>query len=101
MIFSVITEASAEQDWSEAVEWYEHEQAGVGSRLNSDIRLLVTKLARDPERFPLIGRLTRKAKLPRWPYSIYFVVNRKHREIKILAIWHGSRDPVELRRRLT
>ena len=54
-----------------------------------------------PERFPLATRLTRKAKiLGRWPYSIYFTVNVEHREIKVLAIWHGSRNPAELMGRL-
>jgi len=45
--------------------------------------------------------LTRKAKMPEpWPYSIYFTVNAGHREVKILAVWHGARNPAELRRRL-
>jgi len=35
-----------------------------------------------------------------WPYSIYFTINKEHREVKVVAIWHGSRNPVELRRRL-
>ena len=45
--------------------------------------------------------LTRKAKMPEpWPYSIYFTVNDRHREVKIIAVWHGVRNPAELRRRL-
>jgi hypothetical protein len=30
----------------------------------------------------------------------YFTINVEHREVKILAIWHGARNPAELRRRL-
>jgi plasmid stabilization system protein ParE len=32
--------------------------------------------------------------------SVYFAVNEEHQEVKVLAIWHGARNPAELRRRL-
>jgi plasmid stabilization system protein ParE len=35
-----------------------------------------------------------------WPYSVFFVVKRQTSEVIISTIWHGSRNPAALRRRL-
>ncbi len=101
MTFTVIAEAEARRDWNEAVDWYEEREPGVGLRLDDAIRSFLQTLSRQPERFPLATRLTRKAKiLGPWPYSVYFVINMQFHEVKVLAIWHGARNPVELQRRL-
>ena len=101
MTFTVITEAEAEWDWQEAVMWYEEREPGIGDRLNVTILAMLQTLARQPERFPRVTRLTHKAKVPQpWPYSVYFTINTKHREVKVLALWHGRRSPDALLRRL-
>jgi plasmid stabilization system protein ParE len=101
MTFTVIVEADAERDWDEAVIWYDEREPGVSHRFNVAMRAVLHTLARQPERFSLATRLTHKAKVPPpWPYSIYFTINTKHLEVKVLAIWHGARNPAELRRRL-
>jgi len=97
---TIITEPEAEREWNEAVDWYEEREAGVGARFNSVVWERLRTLAAQPDRFPLAGRLARKAKIKGWPYSIYFVVNAALRQIKVVAVWHGKRNPAELRRRL-
>jgi len=101
MTFKVIAEAEASAEWNEAVDWYEAQEAGVGLRFDDVLRIFLQTLARNPERFGLATSLTHKAKMPPpWPYSIYFTINVEHREVKVVAIWHGARNPAELRRRL-
>jgi plasmid stabilization system protein ParE len=101
MTFKVIAEAGAKREWNEAVDWYEACETGVGWRFDDELQAFLQSLAQDPDRFRLATRLTRKAKMPEpWPYSIYFTVNTGHREVKILAVWHGARNPAELGRRL-
>lgn len=101
MTFKVIAEAQAKREWNEAVDWYEDQQSGVGLRFDNALRTFLNTLSQNPERFRLYTRLTHKAKVPRpWPYSVYFTISTTHREVKVLAIWHDARNPVELRRRL-
>ena len=101
MTFTVIVEGYAERDWHEAVRFYDEREAGVSQRFNIAVREMLHTLSQEPERFRLCTRLTHKAKMPRpWPHSIYFTVDREHREVKVVAIWHGARNPAELRRRL-
>lgn len=101
MTFEVIADAEAQCDWDEAVDWYERQEPGTGPRFDDALRNFLHLLVRDPERFPLASRLTRKAKMPEpWPLSVYFVINKEHSEIKLVAIWHGRRNPALLRRRM-
>lgn len=101
MIFKVIAEVEAKREWNEAVDWYEARETGVGWRFDDELQAFLQTLAHNPERFQLAARLTRKAKMPDpWPYSVYFTVNTEYHEVDILAIWHGARNPTELRQRL-
>jgi len=101
MSFAVKVDTEAEREWHDAVRWYSGDNPEVGSRLNAAILELLREIARQPERFGRATKLTRKAKVPNpWPYSIYFTADPDQREIRVLAVWHGARNPDELRRRL-
>ena len=101
MTFNVLTEADAQREWHEAVMWYEEHEPGAGLRLNDAILAVLQTLATQPDRLPRATRLTHKAKIPPpWPYAVYFTINAEHREVKVLAVWHGARNPAELQRRL-
>ena len=101
MTFKVIAQAEARREWNEAVDWYEAQESGVGWRFDDELQAFLQTLAHNPARFRLTARWTHKAKMPEpWPYSIYFTINPEHREVTILAVWHGSRNPAKLRRRL-
>ena len=101
MTFRVIAEVQAQREWNEAVDWYEARQPGLGLRFDDALLAFLQTLSQNPERFRPYTKLTRKARLPKpWPFSVYFTINTEHREVKILAIWHHSRNPAELHRRL-
>lgn len=101
MTFTVIVEADAERDWQEAATFYDQREPEVRQRFNVAVRQMLHTLSRDPKRFEPATSLTHKAKMPPpWPHSIYFTINNQSREVNILAIWHGARNPAELRQRL-
>jgi plasmid stabilization system protein ParE len=101
MSFRVVIETEAGWELAEAVDFYDRRKPGVGQRFANDLRALFKTVCQDPERFPPVSRLTRKAKLPKpWPYSAYFALKRETSEVVIVAIWHSARNPARLRRRL-
>ena len=100
MKFTVIVDGPAEQDWLDAVTWYEEQKPGLSQQLNVEIFNCLSALSVNPKRFRFFGRQMRKAKIPDWPFSVFFTINTIHREVKVIAIWHGSRNPSILRRRL-
>ena len=101
MTFRVIIEEEAERELAEAVAFFERRKPGLGQRFARELQAFFNAVACEPARFALVSRLTRKARLPKpWPYSIYFVINPQTSEIVISTIWHGSRNPAKLRRRV-
>jgi plasmid stabilization system protein ParE len=101
MSFRVVHDSEASLEFQEAVAWYEAQAAGLGVRFILAVDELMAAIASQPFRFSKAGRRTRKAKMPPpWPYSIFFAINEPFSEIKIIAVWHGARNPSELRARL-
>jgi plasmid stabilization system protein ParE len=101
MTFHVVIEEQAEREFKEAVDFYDGREPGVGQRFAQELRAFFKTVCKDPQRFPLASRLTRKARMPQpWPYSVYFAIKPEASEVVISAIWHAKRNPIELRRRL-
>lgn len=100
MTYKVVIERSAEEEFSAAAEFYDGCRPGLGQRFTRDVLAVFRRASRNPEHFPRSSGRTRKAKIPHWPYAFYFTIKLDSCEMVITTIWHGSRDPVELRRRL-
>ncbi|MGH7992856.1 MAG: type II toxin-antitoxin system RelE/ParE family toxin [Limisphaerales bacterium] len=101
MSFRVVIEEEAEREFVEAVQFYDKREPGVGQRFALELQAFFKTVCADPGRFPFASRLTRRAKMPKpWPYSVYFAIKRETSEVVISTIWHGARNPAELRRRL-
>ena len=100
MSFRVIHDTEAAFEFREAVAWYESQTEGLGVRFTLEVDAVIATISSQPFRFSKAGRKVRRTQVLGWPYTIYFVVNEAHSEIKVIAIWHGSRNPAELQRRL-
>jgi plasmid stabilization system protein ParE len=100
MSFRVIYDSEAAFEFREAIVWYESQRDGLGVRFIVDIDKVIAAISAQPFRFSKAGNKSRKAQILGWPYTIYFAVNEGHSEVKVIAIWHGARNPAELRRRL-
>ena len=72
---------------------------GLGGRFVRALRRRFDDILRNPEFFRPVGRRSiRKARLLHWPHSIFFRILPD--EVRIISVWHGSRDPRELNHRL-
>jgi plasmid stabilization system protein ParE len=100
MSFRLIQDVEATLEFREAVARYESEAEGLGIRFILEVDKVLTAISSQPFRFSKAGIKSRKARVLGWPYTIYFVVNEAHNEIKVVAVWHGARNPAELLRRM-
>lgn len=76
---------------NEAVEWYDLQSNGLGSRFKSVTKSQVNKIAGNPSWFLKEESNIYKAYLPKFPYKILFSFNEK--EVVIWAIAHMHRMP--------
>jgi plasmid stabilization system protein ParE len=94
---------AAEIDYYESIVWYEKRQAGLGERFRQAINQVLHHVTENPERFPRTRFRTGDAVLQRvmvrgFPFVIYFL--SRSDEIVIIAVFHTSRDPHQLRDRI-
>ena len=100
MTLQVIFEEEAEAELNEAIVWYDSQADGVGQRFSSDAQATLSEAAREPGRFSFAGPTTQKIKMLDWPYSIYFTLLEDSPVMIVVSVFHGARNPAELRRRL-
>ena len=88
----------ADLDYLQALEFYEERQPGLGQEFDAELLALFERIKQNPEPFQKETDLVRKARMPRFKYRIYFTIEGD--EIGVVAIYHPSRNPETLRRRL-
>jgi plasmid stabilization system protein ParE len=68
MTYRVVIEQEAQQEFVEAVDFYDKRQPGLGQRFARDLQAFFRIVSQNPERFRPVSRLIRKARLPKpWP----------------------------------
>jgi plasmid stabilization system protein ParE len=100
MSLQIRQEPEAAAEFQEASAWYEAQASGLGIRFVLAVDKVISTICAQPLRFPRAGAMSQRARVLGWPCTIYFVFNEGARQIKIIAVWHGKRNPAELRRRL-
>ena len=99
MSIPVVFKPAALWEFEEAVAWYEAERSGLGREFKLEVKLALRRALDNPELFQKVRGGTQKLRLRRFEkYAIYFII--KDGTFAVLAVFHGSRNPAELRRRM-
>ena len=88
----------AEKEFDKAIAWYERQRQGLGREFRAIMDQTFDRISGNPEAFPKIrGEVRRAVVLRRFPFVVHFLVEA--RRIVILAVFHTSRDPEQLKSR--
>jgi toxin ParE1/3/4 len=99
MSLVLIFKPAARFELEEAVAWYDEQQIGLGREFASEVFAVLERAKANPELFGRVRGRARKIRLRRFSkYSVYFAV--KDDAFAVLSVFHGARNPAELRRRL-
>ncbi|MEI9961738.1 MAG: type II toxin-antitoxin system RelE/ParE family toxin [Limisphaerales bacterium] len=88
----------ARLEFEDAVAWYNEQRPGLGEEFRMEVNRTLQQILHSPERFRLTTRITHKAVLHRFPYSLYYSIELD--AINVASVFHGARNPEELRKRL-
>jgi plasmid stabilization system protein ParE len=91
MARGLIVRPLAEADLEQAANWYDEEQAGLGSRFLSDVDQVFERIRERPLQFPALSGDIRRALLHTFPYAVYF--RETDETIRVLAVLHLRRRP--------
>jgi plasmid stabilization system protein ParE len=99
MSLPVIFKSAARLEFDEAVAWYEGERTGLGEEFKLEVKSALQRALANPELFQRVRGRAQRIRLRRFnKYAIYFAI--KDDVFSILSVFHGARNPAELRRRL-
>ena len=99
MSLLVIFKSAARLEFDEAVAWYEGERPGLGEEFKLEVKSALQRALANPEFFQKVRGRAQRIRLRRFKkYAIYFAI--KEDVFSILSVFHGARNPTELRRRL-
>ena len=93
-----IVRPEAEQDLSEAYNWYENQLPGLGEDFILRVEASFYSIRYDPQAYPIIYKKVRRKLVRRFPYGVYFVIDQT--KISVLAVMHASRHPKHWRNRI-
>jgi plasmid stabilization system protein ParE len=88
----------ARLEFEDAVAWYNEHRPDLGEEFRAEVNRTIQQILKSPERFRLATRFTHKAILHRFPYSLYYSIELD--AINVASVFHGARNPAELRQRL-
>jgi toxin ParE1/3/4 len=87
----LLVRKEAAADLVEAVEWYDARRGGLGGDFLAAARAVLAAIEESPERFPIVRGDIRRARLRRFPYAIFYVVEPD--QTVVTACMHFRREP--------
>lgn len=85
--------ASAERELDEAVEYYESQQFGLGTRFRNEVILALHRIQLHPQAYPLLSARARRCLVSRFPYGIIYQHKPESHLVLVVAIAHLHRKP--------
>ncbi len=98
MAKNLIILPQAEQDITEAYNWYQERELGLGEEFLRCIDASIQMIERNPEIYLFVHEQYRRALVRRFPYAIFYEYFEK--TITVYAVFHCSQDAKKWRSRL-
>jgi len=98
MNYALTIRPEAEKDMAEAYRWYEDRRPGLGFDFMHEVDVVFAAISDHPNSFQVIYQNVRRALTKRFPYAIFFVVEKT--QLTVIAVFHAKRDPSSWQRRV-
>lgn len=90
----------AEQELSEAVDYHEAQEPGLGFKLFEEIWAAIERIEQYPKAWQPVSQRARRCQTNRFSYGIIYQIREEEDEILIVAIAHLHRKPSYWRNRI-
>jgi plasmid stabilization system protein ParE len=97
MAADVTYSPEAEQDISEAYEWYEERSPGLGEELLRAVEACVAAIARSPKAHQIVYGTYRRGVVRRFPYVVFY--EEGDDKVTVYCAFHASHNPDKWRKR--
>ncbi len=90
--YSISFHPEAEKEYLESVKWYESALSGLGDDFINEIEITLNRIDSNPLLFPIKKFNLREAVVKKFPFIIVFELKPKESEIRIVSVFHTSRN---------
>ena len=91
--FTVFISDEAEADIDSGFIWYEIQKKSLGLAFIRNIKNSINKIRINPYKYPKVKYGIRKHLIEKFPYCVYYTVDIIENSIKVIAVFHNSRNP--------
>lgn len=81
----------AVREMGSAHDWYEDQQAGLGTRFLSEVEKVFDKIVANPLRYAFADGDVREVLVHRFPFVVFYRVLTDR--IRVVAVFHTARNP--------
>jgi plasmid stabilization system protein ParE len=100
MAADLILTPEAEQDVTDAGDWYEGQRRGRGSKFVGRVAETIEAVRRTPKAFTVVRGDYRRAVVRHFPYVVVYGYDEPAGTVTVYAVFHTSQDPSKLIGRL-
>jgi plasmid stabilization system protein ParE len=86
----LIVRPEAEQDLTEASDWYGERESGLRAKFVVKVEALLERIQKHPTQFPHCGKFMRSASVRGFPYTVFYRLAEG--KIIVVAVFHHRRD---------
>ncbi len=101
MASNLIVAPEADQDVTDAADWYEQQRGGRGRKFAARVRDCIRSICNTPQGFTALRGPYRRAVVRHFPYIVAYRYDATTDTVTVVAVFHTSRDPNDLLGRLT
>ena len=87
----LIIRPEAEEELTEARDWYQSQREGLGAEFLVEIDEVFNRIRENPELFAPEYKSVRRSGVDRFPYVVYYRVIGD--AVEVIAVQHGARHP--------
>lgn len=99
MTFKVKILPDAKLDIQDAINWYDDKRQGLGRVFLKQLQSRIAYIRKHPLHFAFVLGNVRRASLSKFPFQVYYLVDKIKTQVIIFAVIHSSRNPSVWKRR--
>jgi plasmid stabilization system protein ParE len=87
-------------DLQQVCDWYEAQSPGLSGRFVDALQEVVDKVSANPHQFMEKAPACRMARIKKFPYKVFFMVDERKKRCRVIAVIHRARHPQSWEKRL-
>ena len=87
-------------DLRKAKKWYNEQREELGEEFKAEVHKEIDYIRKYPEHYPRKYKELRQSLVTRFPYAIFYLVEKSQKQIVVFGVLHTRRNPEIIRKRM-